>query len=156
MNTSNLTFSSHNQASEISRELIESIGLIDRDYFPWPWTHEFWCVFLDSRNFQLEVVTDQDTVIGFALFEIFADDSLAHLYKIVVYDAYRECGAALRLHSSATNNLFKINRIYLEVSIQNHKAIRFYERLGYKTIVVKKNFYADGNDALAMELQTSK
>lgn len=37
--------------------------------------------------------------------------------------------------------------IFLEVSNQNEKAIRFYEKNGFQKIHIRKKYYSDGSDA---------
>ncbi len=47
----------------------------------------------------------------------------------------------------------KINIIELEVRTDNHKAIKFYEKHGFKKIVKIKEFYQDNKDAYTMQLR---
>ena len=44
-----------------------------------------------------------------------------------------------------------IKRIFLEVSLKNKQALRFYEYFGFKTISIRKKYYKDGSDALIKE-----
>ena len=44
-----------------------------------------------------------------------------------------------------------IKRIFLEVSLKNKQALRFYEYFGFKTISIRKKYYKDGSDALLKE-----
>ena len=45
----------------------------------------------------------------------------------------------------------KIRRIFLEVSLKNKQALRFYDYFGFKTISIRKKYYKDGSDALLKE-----
>lgn len=78
----------------------------------------------------------------------------AHLFKIVVNPTYRGKGMA----SAAMQEWFKIlmqegaTGVYLEVDELNTVALKLYKGLGFKTLCVKKAFYSDGHNALAMEL----
>ena len=45
----------------------------------------------------------------------------------------------------------KIIRIFLEVSLKNKQALKFYDYFGFKTISIRKKYYKDGSDALLKE-----
>ena len=45
----------------------------------------------------------------------------------------------------------KIRRIFLEVSLKNKQALKFYDYFGFKTISIRKKYYKDGSDALLKE-----
>ena len=47
----------------------------------------------------------------------------------------------------------EINTIELEVRIDNHKAIQFYEKYGFRKIIKIKEFYQDNKDAYTMQLR---
>ena len=47
----------------------------------------------------------------------------------------------------------EINTIELEVRIDNHKAIKFYEKHGFRKIIKIKEFYQDNKDAYTMQLR---
>jgi ribosomal-protein-alanine N-acetyltransferase len=47
----------------------------------------------------------------------------------------------------------EINTIELEVRIDNHKAIQFYEKHGFRKIIKIKEFYQDNKDAYTMQLR---
>ena len=46
----------------------------------------------------------------------------------------------------------KINKIELEVRTDNYKAIKFYEKNGFKKIIKIKEFYQDHKDGYTMQL----
>ncbi len=46
----------------------------------------------------------------------------------------------------------KINKIELEVRTDNYKAIKFYEKHGFKIMLKRKEFYQDNKDAYTMQL----
>ena len=46
----------------------------------------------------------------------------------------------------------KINTIELEVRTDNYKAIKFYEKHGFKIMLKRKEFYQDNKDAYTMQL----
>jgi len=46
----------------------------------------------------------------------------------------------------------KVERIILEVSEKNTPALRLYEKVGFKRVGMRKNYYPDGSNALLMEV----
>lgn len=44
------------------------------------------------------------------------------------------------------------SKVFLEVHEKNHRAIAFYEKVGFKTDGLRKNYYSDGASALNMSL----
>ena len=47
----------------------------------------------------------------------------------------------------------KIETLTLEVRVSNIKAISFYEKFGFKKVVIKPQYYSDGEDAIYMILE---
>jgi ribosomal-protein-alanine N-acetyltransferase len=45
-----------------------------------------------------------------------------------------------------------VQKIFLEVSVQNFKAISLYKKLGFFVIDLRKQYYNDGMDAYTMQL----
>lgn len=76
------------------------------------------------------------------------------MIKIGLKPETRGSGAATALLDEAKTWL-KENRfkeIFLEVSARNERAVGFYRKSGFIELCVKKQFYSDGADALAMLL----
>ncbi len=94
------------------------------------------------------------SLAGFLVVYCFEND--ATIIKIVVGKLDRKKGVATNL----LNNFFeivkdKIDTVLLEVSKNNLCAISFYEKFGFKEYHVRKNYYADGSDAIEMKLLLS-
>ena len=52
---------------------------------------------------------------------------------------------------SAFFNQFEANSSILEVRVSNERAIHVYEKFGFKTIRIRKEYYSNGEDALFMQ-----
>ena len=102
----------------------------------------------DYRNIYIYLVDNM--VVGFCIIENTIDES--NLLLIYVDKDYRKKHIATKLMNHYFNNLnSSIKRVLLEVSINNKSAISLYEKLGFKCINVRKNYYKDGSDAMIME-----
>jgi ribosomal-protein-alanine N-acetyltransferase len=136
-------------------ENFQQILKIEEEFFPWPWKLEDWLKFFSSsRNFSLSTVSCSETnkIIGFCLFEHFLLDQGSHLYKILITPQARGTGASHKLMTGHFEFLSSlgINNCFLEVATDNLGAIKFYEKFGMTKGVVKKKFYANGQDAVVM------
>lgn len=64
----------------------------------------------------------------------------------------QKIGTKLLLEFIKRTKKEKIYTIELEVKTDNHKAIRFYEKNGFKKIIKIKEFYQDNKDGYTMQL----
>lgn len=76
----------------------------------------------------------------------------ADVEGVVTASEMRKRGVATALMERAERELkaFETKRILLEVREGNSNAIALYEKLGYKTVSVRKKYYQDGENALVM------
>ena len=134
-------------------DFLESIEILDRKFFDWPWTSKQWKELLDYKeDYLLLVCLDQDALpIAMVLFK--KDPDCYHLLKLLVAPYERKKGIAQALLDASLKKV-SANSIYLEVAQSNEAAQKFYLKNNFKVLVVKKNFYRDGSNALALELKT--
>ncbi|MBR3771528.1 MAG: GNAT family N-acetyltransferase [Clostridium sp.] len=81
------------------------------------------------------VAKDRERVIGFAVYGESRDEDLANAGEIealYVLSEYYGCGAGFRLMNEAVTKLREYDTIFLWVLEENKRAIRFYERYGFK------------------------
>lgn len=99
------------------------------------------------------VLLYQEIIVAFLNVRIAFSD--AEIDFICVDPQYRRKGFAEKLFQDfyhfATENR-QIQRILLEVGIENAPAIAFYEKLGFQKTFCRKKYYSHGEDALVMEL----
>lgn len=126
---------------------------MDQKYFPNPWGPSQWFALNPVLN-RLFTWRLQGELRGFALFGIVPHDDVAHLFKIVVSPQYRGSSTERVFWPFLTAHLITmgINSVFLEVGVGNSRAIRFYEKLGFKTLRRVRSFYSDGGDAQTMTL----
>ena len=132
------------------------LAVLDGQCMAYSWSEAQWDDFLRKNEEQtlLVLVKSKENLIGFALFQLNRWSFQAHLLKICLLDSYRGCGAAPALLKQCCELLKTMGygEIYLEVSVLNPRAIGFYEKQGFAQLCVKKGFYSDGADAMAMLL----
>lgn len=138
-------------------ELLEAVKRLDQDYFDWPWTVKQWDELLVHRKeYLLLVHLKQSCDVGpnvTAMILFKKDPDCCHLLKLLVNPAERNKGAAQDLLDASLVRL-DTESIYLEVAEGNLVAQKFYLKNNFRVLVVKKNFYRDGSNALAMQLKT--
>jgi [ribosomal protein S18]-alanine N-acetyltransferase len=97
----------------------------------------------------------QGVLIGYSLFWHVVDE--LHLLNVAVAESARRrgIGRALMDDLIAYARANAIVRILLEVRSSNVAAIALYDQLGFTRFNVRERYYADGEDAIEMELRIS-
>ena len=83
---------------------------------------------------------------GFIIFDIIYDR--CEIIDVYTVEKFRNMGIASKLINEIIND-YEINNITLEVSVDNCTAIKLYEKLGFKSVALRKEYY-DGTDAFLM------
>ena len=136
----------------------ETFGLevfdLDAKEFPQPWTLTQWQE-LDYRHNRLFTLrSPEGELVSFTLFGLTEGDDTAHLYKIVTRQEARGTSATLDFFQAIIKKLSTegFKSIYLEVEVNNKRAVRFYEKVGLKILRLNRRFYSNGEDALIMSM----
>jgi ribosomal-protein-alanine N-acetyltransferase len=142
-------------AFNLTKKDLEEICLIDNQNFDFfnRWDKQDFLFYISSSNYIFSVLKYNNSVIGFCL--SFISNVESELYKIAISKDYQNLGFGkllLRLHL-AYLTLFEVKQNYLEVNINNHKAINLYKKMGYKEINIRKNYYFNKEDALIMSIK---
>ncbi len=143
------------KTSALSADVLFELKKLDGLYFPTPWNSESWDqVFSASMDRFILVVSSEDCIRGFILFETNVVDSFAHLLKILITPEFRGLKSGLHLLNEAIRilNERKIQNFFLEVEEENLIARSLYESIGFKIIHKKKHFYSNGANAFIMTL----
>jgi ribosomal-protein-alanine N-acetyltransferase len=85
---------------------------------------------------------DGDAVAGFCSFWLVFDE--LHINNLAIHPMYRRrgIGTALLQHAMRTAAQLGARRATLEVRQSNEEARRIYERLGFETAGIRRNYYA--------------
>lgn len=90
------------------------------------------------------VMEDKD-FIGYI--SIWHDDNKAQIESIIVNDKLKGYGQLLFKYALDFLNNYIIT---LEVRVSNKVAIHIYEKYGFKTVTIRRNYYSNNEDALLM------
>lgn len=133
----------------------DDIGIIceiEREAFPTPWTPGAFQNELNNNHFAHYVVMEvEGSIAGYAGMWVIMDE--AHVTNIAVRLKYRGMKLGERLLSELRRKAAKhgAKRMTLEVRVTNRIAQNLYEKLGFRSVGVRKGYYTDNNeDALIM------
>lgn len=138
-----------NKMSTSHLEEIKDILLTDFDDF---WTYSVFKSELENPNSQYFVAIQDDEIVGFAGIWKSVDD--IHITNIVTKTSKRHLGIA----SMLLEKLIKVSKeenltsLTLEVNENNVYAIKLYEKYNFKKIGLRKNYYAQNENAIIMTL----
>jgi [ribosomal protein S18]-alanine N-acetyltransferase len=96
------------------------------------------------------VATVRGELVGFCLSA--HRENRGHIITIDVLKEHRRHGVGSRLLEAVEQRLSKsgIDEVILETATENHSAIAFWEKHGYRTRGIWKGYYPGGRDAYAM------
>lgn len=103
----------------------------------------------DSINHIVYIAKEEKT-IGYILYTLEGEE--AEIDSIAVRKEYegKEYGTKIMTDSMGLIKSKGVNRLLLEVNIENERAIRLYEKMGFVRYRIRKGYY-DGEDAICME-----
>ena len=89
-----------------------------------------------------------DKIIGFI--SSYFDGEIIEILNFCVDNMFQSQGYGSKI-LCAFFNQFEASSSILEVRTSNDKAIHVYEKFGFKTIRIRKQYYSNGEDALFMQ-----
>lgn len=131
---------------------IETICEIEKEAFPTPWTAGAFHNELTNNHFAQYLVMEMEgTIAGYAGMWLIMDE--AHITNIAVRTPYRGRKLGERLLTELRRKAWSkgAKRMTLEVRVTNRIAQNLYEKMGFRSVGVRKGYYTDNNeDALIM------
>jgi ribosomal-protein-alanine N-acetyltransferase len=130
---------------------LSAIEEIERRSYPTPWSRSMFAGELTKVSSISLGAFEEERLIGYVIVSRYVD--AWHVMNIAVHPQQRSRGVASalleRLFEATANDM---RRGYtLEVRISNERAIRLYERYGFKRRGVRRGYYTDNReDALIM------
>lgn len=102
---------------------------------------------LEQVGTELAYIVADDRIAGFALFKTVLDE--AELFTIAVDPDYQRTGLASQLLNAVRGRLKQggVLSFFLEVRSDNVGAVTCYEKLGFESIALRKNYYTDDDGA---------
>jgi ribosomal-protein-alanine N-acetyltransferase len=135
----------------MSRDDLDTICQLEKDIFKSPWSKRSFEVELSRPKYSHSYVIEHHrSIIAYTVLWFMSDE--CHIANLAVAAGYRNRGIGgwllKKIVKIAKNKSSAI--IHLEVRISNREAIRLYENFGFQAHGVRKEYYADGEDALLM------
>ena len=132
---------------------LKQIYLIEKDVF----YNEHWTLeMLESelKNFlgrTTWIIEESTVILGYCMIRIFCNQ--ANIINMAIKSSHQREGLGSFLLSHVLNQLPMNSSVFLEVKESNLSAINLYQRLGFKVINLRKNYYKNGRAALIMHLE---
>lgn len=118
------------------------------------WTKDQIAEELERERAQVFVSDDgSGLVTGWVVAWTIPPDEL-HIMEVGVLPEYNRTGIGTALLQTILNTP-EMSHAFLEVRRDNGHAIKFYEKLGFQGIGIRKGLYSDGQDGLVMQLTLS-
>ncbi len=133
---------------------LDGIVAIENVSFPSPWPKRIFEREIKSSTSYNRVIRLSGIVVGYIVTWTIYDE--VHILNVAVHPEFRQSGLGEKLMmdcivESADKGL---KYAILEVRITNTGAQKLYEKLGFKTIQVRRKYYSDtGEDAYVMMLE---
>ena len=104
--------------------------------------------FIPNEFTKVYVYITNEKIVGFVIFDVIYEK--CEIIDIFTEEEYRKQGIALSLIKEIEKD-FAVENITLEVREDNIAAIKLYEKLGFKKVSIRKNYYKDVNGILMLK-----
>ena len=119
---------------------LENIKKIELENYGYILTEE-----LNNDSLHTHFIIEEESFIGYI--SIWHDENKAQIESIIINDKNNGYGQTLFKYAL---DYLKGYIITLEVRKSNSIAIHVYEKFGFKTVTIRKNYYKNNEDALLM------
>lgn len=126
---------------EMKPEDVPEVAAIERSIFSQPWSEKGFSDSLRSSDTLYFVAKEQGQILGYCgLLQSFDE---ADITNVAVHPAARGKGIAYEMLRCLMEQgkIRGIERFTLEVRVSNEAAIHVYEKLGFASVGIRKNFY---------------
>ena len=115
------------------------------------WSKNQWANEFKKEGIKVFGLLISNLLIGICVFHVILDE--AQINYFVVNRKFRKKGFGSYFMRYLIKQCEKlnINKLFLEVSQNNHTAEKFYSRFDFSTVGIRRNYYKDGSDALLKE-----
>lgn len=125
---------------------IKNVVELDKKSLPESWSEENYKKSLENPNYNILVAKFSDKIVGFMSMYHALDEG--YICNIAVDKSHRMCGIGTSLINETITYSKNQNLKFLtlEVRESNTGAIKFYEKLGFTKLGIRKNFYSNPNE----------
>ena len=107
-------------------------------------------VLANKTDKKLWIYEIDNDVVGFII-DMKHNDEI-NLLNIAIHKCMQGMGHGFKMLKKYIKSLPSKYSIYLEVNKNNIKALNMYTKLNFETLSTRKSYYADGGDAINMQL----
>lgn len=120
----------------------KSVAEIEQMVFSMPWSEKGILDFFGNTYSRFFVSEKDDEIIGYIGAYIVADEM--DITNIAVKNQYQRMGIGMKLMEKVMEEARNENcsSVNLEVRESNNNAIKLYEKMGFKRVGIRKNFYS--------------
>ncbi len=131
---------------------IDPVTALEKELFDDAWSAEmFWDELAQGATRTYFVAADDDDVVGYAGLAAMPDEAYVQTLGVATGHQRHGLGSALLVALLDDAKRRGLDRVGLEVRIDNGAAIALYERFGFRRAAVRKRYYQpSGIDALVM------
>jgi ribosomal-protein-alanine N-acetyltransferase len=132
---------------------ITEIMEIEHKSFTTPWSELAFFNEMYAPHSIAKVAVQKNNIRGYICLKQISDEG--HILNLAVHPDFRRHGNATTLVGEVLDELRKrgCKSLYLEVRVSNLGARKFYERIGFKVVDVRKKYYTSPDeDAVVMTL----
>ncbi|MBM4136735.1 MAG: ribosomal-protein-alanine N-acetyltransferase [Nitrospira sp.] len=133
---------------------IPEVVNIERTIFTTPWSETSFLQEINNLYSIKKVAVLNNTTIGYVCANHILNEN--HILNLAVHPEFRRCGIATKLTKEVLKELKEkgCDFVYLEVRGSNLSAKKFYEKLGFVIVAIRKDYYTlPREDAIIMALE---
>ena len=135
----------------MTAEDIDQVVEIEKQLFSSPWERDAFEYELEQPCAESYVVVERDRVVAYLLAWALLDEM--HVLNLAVIAEFQHRGIARRMLEWVIDRVQaqQVKTVHLEVRESNARAIRLYEKIGFKTVGRRRHYYEKPTeDALLM------
>jgi ribosomal-protein-alanine N-acetyltransferase len=129
---------------------LPEIHAIEQDVYDDPWSLPLISESLTASMTHCTGIFLKDRCIGYAIYQVIFTEG--HLLNIAIHRDFQTQGLGGKLLEKVMKDSHELGALYffLEVRPTNERARKIYEKRGFRTLMTRENYYANGEDAILM------
>src|SRR5271157_1582555 len=142
---------------EMSQDDVQAIAVIEKASYTMPWSETIFLSEIQGRDSITRVAEHKGKIVAYICIKQVSDEAV--LMNLTVDSAYRRQGIATMLFNNVRNDLMAngCRFLYLEVRVSNIVAKEMYEKLNFRIVGTRKDYYLNPpENSLVMMIDLSQ